>query len=67
MWVRSLDWEEPLECSNLENLMDRRAWEVIFHWVTKSQTLLNMHACVHTHMPHFSTLIEECALIVGIS
>ena len=43
MWVRSLDQEDPLEeCmathSCLENPMDRGAWQVAVHRVTKSQT-----------------------------
>ena len=28
----------PLQCSCLENSMDRRAWWVIVQWVTKSWT-----------------------------
>ena len=41
MWVRSLDQEDPLEeCmathSCLENPMDRGAWQVAVHRVTKS-------------------------------
>ena len=28
----------PLQCSCLENLMDREAWRAIVHGVTKSQT-----------------------------
>ena len=31
----------PLECSSLENSMDRGAWWATVHWVTKSQTRLN--------------------------
>ena len=45
-WVQSLGWEDPLEkgydyplqYSCLENPMDRGAWQVIVHGVTKSQT-----------------------------
>ena len=45
-WVQSLGWEDPLEqemvthsCySCLENAMDREAWQVTVHGVTKSQT-----------------------------
>ena len=37
-WVRSLGWEDPLEYSYLENSMDRGAWWVTVHGVTKSWT-----------------------------
>ena len=30
----------PLQCSCLENSMDRRAWQATVHGVTKSQTRL---------------------------
>ena len=30
----------PLQCSCLENLMDRRAWQGTVHGITKSQTQL---------------------------
>ena len=38
----------PLQCSCLENPMDRGAWQATVHRVTKSQTQLkqlSMHAC----------------------
>ena len=38
----------PLQCSCLENPMDRGAWQVTVHRVTKSRTRLNqvgMHTC----------------------
>ena len=46
MWVRSLDWEDPLEDSMAthssilawRNLMDRGAWRGAVHEVAKSQT-----------------------------
>ena len=31
----------PLQCSGLENSMDRGVWEAIVHGVTKSQTRLS--------------------------
>ena len=34
----------PLQCSCLENPMDRRAWRAAIRGVTKSQTWLSMHA-----------------------
>ena len=49
MQIPSPDWEDPLEKrghgnllqdSGLENPMDRGAWQVIVHRVTKSRTRL---------------------------
>ena len=37
----------PLQYSCLENSMDRGAWRATVHGVTKSQTRLRTHACVH--------------------
>ena len=40
----------PLQCSRLENLMDRRAWRATVHRVAKSGTQLkrvSMHTCIH--------------------
>ena len=45
MWVRSLGWEDPLEEEMAthfsilarDNTMDRGAWWVTVHWVTKSR------------------------------
>ena len=34
----------PLQCSCLENPMDRRAWQATFHGVTKSWTQLKQHS-----------------------
>ena len=47
--VQSLDWEDPLkkehgnplQCSRLENPMDRGAWWATVHGVAKSQTRLS--------------------------
>ena len=42
----------PLQCSFLENLMERGAWQSTVHGVAKSQAQLkqlSMHAHVHTH------------------
>ena len=33
----------PLQCSCLNNSMDRGAWQVAVHGVTKRQTQLSMH------------------------
>ena len=35
----------PLQCSCLENPMDRGAWQATVHGVAKSQT----HTCTHMH------------------
>ena len=43
---------DPLQYSCLENAMDRGAWRVIVHGVTKNQTRLkrvSMHTYRHTH------------------
>ena len=48
-WVQSLGWEDspgeghgnPLQCSCLENPMDRGAWQATVHGVPKSQTQLS--------------------------
>ena len=39
----------PLQCSCLENPMDRRAWRATVHGVTESQIGLSACACTHTH------------------
>ena len=39
----------PLQCSCLENPLDRGAWQAAFHRTAKSQTQLkrlSMHACI---------------------
>ena len=39
----------PLQCSCLENPMDRGAWQTMVHRVTKSRTSLNrLSTCTHT-------------------
>ena len=42
----------PLQCSCLENPMDRGAWGATVHRVTKSQTQLITQVCTHTHNAH---------------
>ena len=39
----------PLQYSCLEHPMDRRAWQVRVHGVTKSQTQLSKHTHTHIH------------------
>ena len=36
----------PLQCSCLENSMERGAWQATAHRVTKSRTQLSMQACM---------------------
>ena len=42
----------PLECSCLQNPIDRRAWWATVHGVTKSQTHTHTHTHTHTQK-HF--------------
>ena len=51
--------DNPLQCSCLENPMDRGAWRATAHEVTKSQTqlthtLTHTHTHTHTHIQHTS-------------
>ena len=46
----------PLQCSCLENSMDRGAWQAIVHGVTKSQTWLNNQ---HTHINQYKLPYSE--------
>ena len=39
----------PLQYSCLENPMDRRAWWVTVHRITKSQTEVTEHASIYAH------------------
>ena len=49
IWIQSLGWEDspgegngyPLQYSDLENSMDRGAWQATVHGITKSQTQLS--------------------------
>ena len=47
----------PLQCSCLENPMDRGAWQATVHGVTKSQTWLKQLST------HASTIIESCRIV----
>ena len=58
-WIRSLDWEDPLEKSMATHSsilvwripMDRGAWQAIVHGVTKSWTRLKqLSTRTHTYM-----------------
>ena len=52
VWGRSSrgGHDNPLQCSSLENPMDRGAWQATVHGVTKSQTRLK-RLSMHTHRP----------------
>ena len=59
-----------LHCSCLENSMDRRAWWVTVHGVTKSQTWLKQLSIIHTNdilsLQHiFSLLLLKFSLKVS--
>ena len=55
----------PLQCSFLENLMDKGAWQATVHGVTKSWTWLRDS---HTHTTHIKTLaVLTSTLAPGIS
>ena len=41
----------PLQYSCLENPMDRRAWWVTVHRITKSQTEVTENASIYAHTP----------------
>ena len=55
-WVQSLGQEDPpgegngnpLQYSCLKNPMDKGAWQVTVHWVTKGWTRLSMHTFQRT-------------------
>ena len=72
IWVQSLEEERlpggghgnPLQCSYLENLMDRGAWRATVHGIAKSQTQLNnftftlhLHALEKEMATHSSVLV----------
>ena len=44
-WIRKIPWRGgngyPLQCSCLENSVDREAWQARVHPVANSQTLLS--------------------------
>ena len=53
-WVQSLGWDGylemngyPLQCSYLENSVDRGAWQATMHGVAKSQTRLSKLHFIH--------------------
>ena len=55
----------PLQCSCLENLMDRGAWRATVHRAAKSQTQLSNWAC--THADHQGSPSWACFLILKLS
>ena len=40
----------PFQYSCLKNSVDRGTWWAIVHRVSKTQMLLSVHACAHTHI-----------------
>ena len=48
--------DNPLQYSCLENPMDRGAWRVTIHGVTKSLTRLSDQT--HTHLPYITVKIQ---------
>ena len=54
-WIKKIPWRragQPLQYSCLENPMDRGAWQITVHGVTKRRTQLkwlNTHTHTHTH------------------
>ena len=50
----------PLQCSCLENPMDRGSWRAVVHRITKRQTHteVTQHACVHTCALHACVCTE---------
>ena len=47
-----------LQCSCLENPMDRRAWRAIVHGVAQSQTGLTEQASTHEHAPQCEACLQ---------
>ena len=59
----------PLPYSFLENSMDRGAWWIIVHGVTKSQAWLSdyhTHACTHTHTHVHTDLKGTSQVVLGV-
>ena len=58
MWIRSLDWEDPLEeemathsiILTWKNPMDKGAWRAAVYGVEKSRTWLSAHSGTHWHL-----------------
>ena len=63
---------KPLQCSCLEDSMDRGTWWATIHRVTKSQTQLNMHvvvqllSCVQLFVTPW-TVVHQAPLSMGFS
>ena len=53
----------PLQYSCPENPMDRGAWKTTFLGVTKSQTQLSMHACMHNRVG--SKLVQRQRVVLS--
>ena len=65
-WVQSLGWENPLEegmtthsCILAWRIpMDRGAWQVVVHGVTKSQTPLGYYALQRVYLIYNVVLVQ---------
>ena len=47
----------PLQYSSLENSMDKRAWQAIYHEVTKSWIWLNTYPYTHIQQRHNTSFL----------
>ena len=56
--------DNPLQCSCLENPMDRRAWQATVQSVAESQTGLRMHMILLVHK-HLLAVTEDSVLAAG--
>ena len=52
----------PLQCSRLENSMDRQAWRIIVHGVTESDVTEHTGTQAHIHLTHSHTHIHRTPL-----
>ena len=58
----------PLQCSCLENSMDRGAWQATVRGVAKSQDMTeqpHMHGCTHTHIYQLNGVWFKLGSICG--
>ena len=63
-WVRKIPWSrkyQPTPVFSLGNPMDRGAWRITVHGVTKSRTRLSMHA--PTHVVSYSNSWTEASFL----
>ena len=53
----------PLQCSCLENPMDRGAWQTTVHGVAKGWTQLSIHTHTHTRNNNYSIVVRFAKLL----